>query len=83
VVSDTSAAVATRLINGLITGRKDLAEESIALLTSIPGVDKGVAGTDMRVFNSEKKLAKWTGICPGNNESAGKKADEPPMATNI
>jgi transposase len=66
-------------------------KESIELLTTIPGVDKAIArkiiaetGTDMEVFGSEKKLAKWTGICPGNNESGGKKkADEPPTATNI
>jgi transposase len=65
-------------------------KEAIELLTTIPGVDKAIArkivaetGTDMGVFGSEKKLAKWTGICPGNNESAGKKkADEPPTATN-
>ena len=152
VVSDTSGAVATRLIDGLIAGRQDLVQliaesyhgrlkaskaelllaltgrvtdhhrfmlkqiknhmawleteiavlegqmdkllepdqESIELLTTIPGVDKAIArkivaetGTDMEVFGSEKKLAKWTGICPGNNESGGKKkVDEPPTATS-
>ena len=66
-------------------------QESIELLTTIPGVDKAIArkivaetGTDMGAFGSEKKLASWTGICPGNNESGGKKkAEEPPTATNI
>jgi transposase len=65
-------------------------QEAIGLLTTIPGVDKTAAkkivaetGLDMEAFGSEKKLAKWAGICPGNNESGGKKkADEPPTATS-
>ncbi|MCE7039584.1 IS110 family transposase [Dyadobacter sp. CY312] len=63
----------------------------IELLSTIPGVDKKAAtnivaeiGVDVEAFPSEKHLAKWAGICPGNNESGGKKkALEPPMATNI
>jgi transposase len=27
---------------------------------------------DMSVFPSEKHLSSWAGMCPGNNESAGK-----------
>lgn len=30
----------------------------------------------------EKHLASWAGIFPGNNESAGKKAEESLMVTN-
>jgi transposase len=56
-------------------------QESIALLTTIPGVNKVVAvkllaetGTKVEeTFGSAKRLAKWTGICPGNNETGGKK----------
>jgi len=29
-------------------------------------------GTDMTVFGSADRLASWMGVCPGNNESAGK-----------
>jgi hypothetical protein len=29
-------------------------------------------GADMSVFPSEGHLASWSGICPGNNKSAGK-----------
>lgn len=52
----------------------------IELLDSIPGVDKDGAicilaeiGSDMSVFPDQKHLAKWAGMCPGNNESGGKK----------
>lgn len=54
--------------------------QEIELLDSIPGVDKDGAisiiseiGTDMSAFKDEKKLAKWAGMCPGNNETGGKK----------
>ena len=53
---------------------------AMELLTQIPGVDWVVAavlvaeiGTDMTVFGSPTRLASWAGVCPGNNESAGKK----------
>ena len=52
----------------------------MALLDTIPGVDKRTAelliaeiGADMSVFPTHRHLASWAGICPGQNESAGKK----------
>jgi len=46
----------------------------------VPGIDRlGAAmllveiGTDMDSFGSAERLASWVGICPGNNESAGKR----------
>ena len=51
-----------------------------ALLREIPGVDWTLAaviiaelGVDMTVFQSVSQLASWAGVCPGNNESAGKR----------
>jgi transposase len=48
-------------------------------LMTIPGVDWSTAavilaelGDDMRVFRSAAHAAAWAGLCPGNNESAGK-----------
>src|SRR4029434_3725942 len=48
-------------------------------LTSIPGVGEhaaraiiGEVGVDMSRFPTAAHLASWTGLCPGNNESAGK-----------
>jgi transposase len=63
----------------------------VELLQSIPGVGKDSAisiiseiGVDMSKFPNEHHLSSWTGVSPGNNESAGKKkAPEPPTETNI
>src|SRR5690606_17254190 len=55
-------------------------QEEIELLESIPGVSTKVAlgvlseiGTDMSQFATHQNLSSWAGVCPGNNESAGKK----------
>lgn len=52
----------------------------LALLQEIPGVERTLAaviiaelGVDMSVFQSVSQLASWAGVCPGNNESAGKR----------
>ena len=55
-------------------------EPLIERMDTIPGIGRRVAevlvaevGTDMRRFPSAAHLASWAGICPGNNESAGKR----------
>jgi len=55
-------------------------ESTIALLCTIPGIDRTSAiiilseiGTDMSLFENSKRLCCWAGLTPGNNESAGKK----------
>lgn len=55
-------------------------ENVMELLKEIPGFSTKVVedlvseiGLDMSAFPSEKHLASWAGICPGNNESASKK----------
>jgi len=52
----------------------------IEQLDSIPGISETAAreilaeiGTDMQRFGSDARLASWAGVCPGNNESAGKR----------
>ena len=64
-----------RLLDGLKGERNTL-----ALLQTLPGVDLiGAAmllveiGADMDAFGTADRLASWVGICPGNNESAGKR----------
>ena len=55
-------------------------EEQLRLLTTIPGVDRIAASTilieigpDIEVFASKESFAAWAGLCPGNNESGGKR----------
>jgi transposase len=50
------------------------------LLLTIPGVQQRVAevliaeiGVDMTAFLTPKHLASWAGMCPGNDQSAGKR----------
>lgn len=65
-------------------------ENAVELLKEIPGFNTKVVedlvaeiGLDMSHFPSEKHLSSWAGICPGNNESAGKKkAQESLTGTN-
>jgi len=49
-------------------------------LESLPGVQETAArviladiGTDMSRFASAARLAAWAGVCPGKNDSAGKR----------
>ena len=64
-----------RLLEGLSPEHNTL-----VLLQTLPGVNLiGAAmllveiGNDMDAFGSADRLASWVGICPGNNESAGKR----------
>jgi transposase len=60
-------------------------DEAVTLLQTIPGVGATAAaaivaeiGTDMSRFPSAKHLASWAGVCPGNNESGGKRLGSKP-----
>lgn len=55
-------------------------ENVVELLREVPGLNTKTVedmiaeiGLDMSQFPSEKHIASWAGMCPGNNESAGKK----------
>jgi transposase len=68
---------ATRLAQ-LARGR--LRRKAVKLLQTIPGVGARVAevlasemGVDMTRFPTDAHLASWAGMCPGNNESGGKR----------
>lgn len=54
--------------------------EKIEKLKTIPGISQKAAetviseiGVDMDRFPTHRHLASWAGVCPGNNESAGKR----------
>jgi len=58
-------------------------------LDTIPGVAKRTAeiiiaeiGVDMTRFATPGHLASWAGLCPGNNESAGKHKSTPTRSGN-
>ena len=60
--------------------RDPFVAEAVRLLQTIPGVGPRAAeaivsevGVDMSRFPSDAHLASWAGMCPGNNESGGKR----------
>ena len=55
-------------------------EAAVQRVDEIPGVDERTAehllaerGVDLQAFPSDRHLASWAGMCPGHNESAGKR----------
>jgi transposase len=63
-----------------IAERMKLCEEAIERIDSIPGMGRRTAedvlaeiGTDVTRFPTASHLASWAKVCPGNNESAGKR----------
>lgn len=65
-------------------------QEQQRRLMQIPGVDRvGAAviiaelGVDMSVFPTAKHAAAWAGVCPGNNESAGKRRGQSGRKGNV
>jgi len=69
-------------MSSAIAERLQPAEDDIALLDTIPGVNRRTAelllaemGSDLGRFPSADHLASWAGMCPGNHESAGKRTN--------
>jgi transposase len=73
----------TTMIDGLDTRIEEVVApfaEQLPLLKTIPGIGDRAAqviiseiGTDMSRFPTAAHLVSWAGLCPGNNESAGKR----------
>ena len=69
------------LIEAKIDVQLQAYKDEIGWLDSIPGIDQHTAAAIFaeigpkasEVFPTDAQLASWVGICPGNNESAGKK----------
>ena len=67
-------------MNAEIEARMRPFEAAIAHIDAIPGLGRRSAeaiiaeiGIDMSRFPTDKHLASWARLCPGNNESAGKR----------
>ncbi len=74
------ARVERQIEEEVIQGPDPFVAEAVTLLQTIPGVGESVAetvvseiGVDMTRFATDGHLASWAGMCPGNNESAGKR----------
>lgn len=75
---DAMDATIARL-DGQIGKELEPFREQLKHLMTIPGVGQRIAetiiaeiGTDMSRFTTPAHLSSWAGMCPGNNESAGK-----------
>lgn len=71
VIAELDAKIRSRLMEY---------DDVMALLGTVPGLNRTTTenlmaeiGFDMGAFPDERHLASWAGMCPGNNESAGKK----------
>lgn len=67
-------------LNDEIAGRLQTAQEVLERLDEIPGVNRKVAevvvaelGTDMKRFGSASRAAAWSGMCPANRQSGGRR----------
>lgn len=77
-LAEVDADVAT--IDAFVDARLEPYRKTQELLQQIPGIGAHTAaavlsevGSDVASFPSAAHFAAWAGVCPGNNESAGKK----------
>ena len=73
-------SVAERIRQEVDSSADPFVPEAVKLLDTVPGIGETVAqiivaeiGVDMARFPTDHHLASWAGMCPGNNESAGKR----------
>lgn len=67
-------------LDNIIDEQMQIYADAIKMLDEIPGIGKRSAeiilaeiGLDMSRFPTAGHLSSWAGLCPGNNESAGKR----------
>jgi transposase len=67
-------------VGAMIAQRLEQERELLDRLDEIPGVNRRVAevvvvevGTNVKPFPTAKHLISWAGVCPGNNQSGGKR----------
>lgn len=76
-IDQIDAHIAT--IDARLEARTVPFDRQLAHLVTMPGIAEVAArvviaeiGVDMSIFPTAGHLASWAGLCPGNNESAGK-----------
>lgn len=87
-IEDVEATI--RALDQRIDAKLEPYREHHQRLMQIPGVDRvGAAviiaelGVDMSVFPTVHHAAAWAGVCPGNNESAGKRKGQHGRKGNV
>ena len=87
-VEDIEANIA--IVDGKIDEAIEPHRAVFERLKTIPGVDRVAAvtviaelGIDMSVFPTAAHAAAWAGVCPGNNESAGKRMGQQKRRGNV
>ncbi len=67
-------------VSAMIAQRLEAQKQLIERLDLVPGVNRNIAevylaevGTDTKRFGTAERAASWAGLCPGNNESGGKR----------
>jgi transposase len=75
-----TARVSEQIVKEVAESFDPFVPEAVKVLQTIPGIALRVAeviiseiGVDMGRFPTDAHLASWAGVCPGNNESAGKR----------
>ncbi len=83
------ARVQERIEKELAKSKDPFVNQAVENLDHIPGIGRTIAeqtiaeiGVDMSMFPSDRHLCSWTAICPGNNESAGKRKNGKTMKGN-
>ena len=75
-----TARVSEQIVKEVAESPDPFVPEAVRLLQTVPGIGQRVAeviiseiGVDMARFPTDAHIASWAGVCPGNNESAGKR----------
>lgn len=75
-----SARASAQIAQEVAASSDPFVPEAAQLLQTIPGVAERLAetiisevGVEMSCFATDAHLSSWAGMCPGNNESAGKR----------
>lgn len=79
-LESATVRVSEQIIKEVVESCDPFVPEAVQLLQTIPGIGQRVAeviiseiGVDMTRFPTDGHLASWAGLCPGNNESGGKR----------